>query len=305
MTSHTALNVLDLSEQNGPWPSVPSGVLILDLDGTLRSMPTMFSARTADSQEIVPAVLAQAWAWRLAGWIICAATNQSGIGRGARSRDEVIHTLATTDRLCGGLFARMYFCPHAPTEDGMPTCLCRKPRPGMLRAALAGNPKGLMIGDRSEDRGAALNASIEYLDVAQFAPYRQSLQMNVWPEAPFDLDGPARLVWGCLSGKAPHTSMARGEIYQSFKAKGYELRPELSLSEQIKSIANAAWPVVLWAGSDHAMCLAGWLAIAYTLEASCEAARKSLVILDTLMKHTIKPKKNTWRCLQAAALERL
>jgi len=77
-------------------------------------MPEAFAERTADSQTINPEVLHRAWSLRDAGWIPCAATNQSGIGRGVRTVAEAVETLRMTDRLCGGLFARMLYCPPRP-----------------------------------------------------------------------------------------------------------------------------------------------------------------------------------------------
>lgn len=69
------------------------------------------------------------------GYCLTVVSNQSGVGRGYFSADDVrrVH-----DRLSGLLEERgvklqgLYFCPHRPDEG----CACRKPRVGLvLRAA--------------------------------------------------------------------------------------------------------------------------------------------------------------------------
>lgn len=85
-------------------------------------------------------------------------TNQSGIGRGMYGAD----TYHGVNRAIEGLFApagahidAWYFCPHLPDAD----CACRKPRPGMLRAAAKDLdldlPGSVLIGDKVSDLEAA------------------------------------------------------------------------------------------------------------------------------------------------------
>jgi D-glycero-D-manno-heptose 1,7-bisphosphate phosphatase len=96
-----------------------------------------------------------------AGWPIVVVTNQSAIGRGYTTADEVadIH-----ERMCaaiasgGGRIARVMHCPHRP-DDG---CACRKPRPGMLLCA-AGDldldlSRSYFVGDHLTDVEAATAA---------------------------------------------------------------------------------------------------------------------------------------------------
>lgn len=89
-----------------------------------------------------------------AGWKLLVVTNQSGVGRGWFTVDDVrrIH-----DRLgellapYGVSFAGIYLCPHTPDEQ----CDCRKPRPGMIEQAvreLQFDPReSVMIGDKALD----------------------------------------------------------------------------------------------------------------------------------------------------------
>lgn len=81
-------------------------------------------------------------------------SNQSGIGRGLLTEEQVRAVNAKVDALLGPLDAWL-FCPHAP-EDG---CDCRKPAPGLVRKAAErlGVPpeRCVVIGDIGADVEAA------------------------------------------------------------------------------------------------------------------------------------------------------
>lgn len=95
---------------------------------------------------------------RDAGFKLVMITNQSGIARGYF--DEA--TLARIHRRLEELLAAeglrleaIYHCPHGP-DDG---CDCRKPAPGMVRAAMRdlgfSSDRAVVIGDSSADMGVA------------------------------------------------------------------------------------------------------------------------------------------------------
>ncbi len=81
-------------------------------------------------------------------------TNQSGIGLGLLTVEQVEAVNARADALVGP-FDTWQYCPHRPADE----CSCRKPAPGMvLRAAdvLGVAPqKVVVIGDTAMDVGAA------------------------------------------------------------------------------------------------------------------------------------------------------
>ena len=95
------------------------------------------------------------------GFLVVLVTNQSGIGRGIYTVDDMnsVHERIQAD-LTEKLDA-IYFCPHLPNED----CECRKPRLGMIEAATADLPIDLenswMIGDKNLDVELGLNAGIK------------------------------------------------------------------------------------------------------------------------------------------------
>ncbi|WOJ89106.1 HAD family hydrolase [Methylocapsa polymorpha] len=81
-------------------------------------------------------------------------SNQSGVGRGyfsleqARAVERRLGELLTHE---GIAIAGWYMCPHAPDEE----CSCRKPLPGMIRAAVhdldLDPARSFVIGDKRSD----------------------------------------------------------------------------------------------------------------------------------------------------------
>ncbi len=129
----------------------------LDRDGTI-NVEVNYLYRPADLdfiQGTVPAIA------RLnqAGYVVIVVTNQAGVARGYYSL-AALHALHTHLReQLMGLGARIdafFFCPHHPDFTG--SCDCRKPAPGMLRAAARQYQLDLqrswMIGDSASDLGA-------------------------------------------------------------------------------------------------------------------------------------------------------
>lgn len=104
------------------------------------------------------------------GILVLIVTNQSGIGRGVFSQKDfdaftewMKAELAKQDAHIDGV----YVCPHHPTQahgSYRIECDCRKPRPGLVLAALKEhslNPEVvLMIGDRQRDVEAAERAGV-------------------------------------------------------------------------------------------------------------------------------------------------
>ncbi len=103
-----------------------------------------------------------------AGVPVVVVTNQSGVARGLFPEERIAEVHARLDRLLadkGAVVRRYYYCPHHPSE-GIEKyridCTCRKPRPGMLRAAAADLGLDLrqswLIGDTLSDLEAGARA---------------------------------------------------------------------------------------------------------------------------------------------------
>ncbi|HLI97910.1 MAG TPA: HAD family hydrolase [Candidatus Baltobacteraceae bacterium] len=132
----------------------PCGV-IFDRDGTL-----VFDVPyNGDPQAVVPVpgmqkALAEL---RSASIPIAVVSNQSGVGRGMITLEQVEAVNRRVEELLGP-FDAVLFCPHSPDVD----CECRKPKPKLIvdaARAMGVDPACcVVIGDKPSDVEAAANA---------------------------------------------------------------------------------------------------------------------------------------------------
>ena len=102
------------------------------------------------------------------GFAVVIFTNQSGVGRGMYEEAFVDQAHAVIDQRVtagGGRIDGFYYCPHHPAaeiERYRKDCDCRKPGPGMLRAAAADLgldlSRSFAVGDKWTDVQAGLAA---------------------------------------------------------------------------------------------------------------------------------------------------
>jgi HAD superfamily hydrolase (TIGR01662 family) len=137
-----------------PWRGVPDLVLF-DRDGTLvHDFPY-----NGDPAWVRPVDGAREALDRLRarGVRLGVVSNQSGVARGIITREQVDACTARLDELLGP-FETVQVCPHGP-DDG---CGCRKPAPGMVKAACAelgvDPARTVVIGDIGADVEAAAAA---------------------------------------------------------------------------------------------------------------------------------------------------
>ena len=128
------------------------GAVLFDRDGTLIT-DVPYNGDPARVRPVPGAADALA-RLRAAGVPTGVVSNQSGIGRGLLSADEVRAVNARVEQLLGPL-GPWAVCPHAP-DDG---CACRKPAPGLIlhaAAKLGVEPdRCVVIGDIGADVEAA------------------------------------------------------------------------------------------------------------------------------------------------------
>ncbi|MCR3750819.1 D-glycero-alpha-D-manno-heptose-1,7-bisphosphate 7-phosphatase [Lentzea californiensis] len=129
--------------------------VLFDRDGTLvRDVP--YNGDPA-RVELMPGAREAVRDLRARGVRTGVVSNQSGIGRGLLTEDQVRAVNARVEELLGP-FGTWQICPHHP-DDG---CACRKPAPGLvLRAceALGVRPdRTVVVGDIEADVVAARNA---------------------------------------------------------------------------------------------------------------------------------------------------
>jgi D-glycero-D-manno-heptose 1,7-bisphosphate phosphatase len=138
--------------------------VILDRDGVLNEeAPGEGYLREAAQFRWLPGALHGLATLRRSGVRLSVATNQAGVGRGLVSlaQLEAVHERMREEAAAGGgALDAVLVCPHAPEEG----CTCRKPAPGLIRAAVeaAGVPAEdtLVVGDARRDLEAAVRAGV-------------------------------------------------------------------------------------------------------------------------------------------------
>lgn len=132
-----------MSDASGPSPPhAPAHrtlrrAVFIDKDGTLvENVP--YSVDTARLR-FAPAAPQALGALANAGYAIVVVSNQSGIARGLFSAEAFERLRSVLEQRlrdeAGVVLTDVLHCPHAPRDDGLPQCACRKPEPGMLLEA--------------------------------------------------------------------------------------------------------------------------------------------------------------------------
>ena len=146
--------------------SLPAGLrhLILDRDGVLnQEAPDHGYILRREDFHWLPGARAALVSLSRAGLRISIATNQSGVGRGLMTQADLegISALMRSEvDAAGGHISAVHTCPHAPDAN----CDCRKPAPGLIRAALRESgiaaAQTLVVGDDVRDIDAAHAAGV-------------------------------------------------------------------------------------------------------------------------------------------------
>jgi D-glycero-D-manno-heptose 1,7-bisphosphate phosphatase len=133
--------------------------VFLDRDGTVVDERD-YLADPADVH-LIPGAAAAIRRVRAAGYPVVLVTNQSGIARGLYRIEQYRAVQARVEELlaeAGAPVDGTYYCPHHPDFTG--PCDCRKPAPGMYRAAardLSLAPeRSWFVGDKVTDVQPAL-----------------------------------------------------------------------------------------------------------------------------------------------------
>lgn len=150
--------------------TAPPPLLFLDRDGTL--MEDVGYPRDPNEVRLLPGAVDGVRRLVSRGFVPVVVSNQSGLARGLITPAEA---QAVHDRFVAlfaaesGIMLPCFYCPHGPQDR----CECRKPRPGLLRQAIAElnypNSPGVMVGDKISDleAAAALGFSAVWLHPVQ------------------------------------------------------------------------------------------------------------------------------------------
>ena len=131
---------------------ISAPVVILDRDGTI--VIDRHYLGDPEGLEFLPGAVAGLRKLHAMGCKLIIITNQSGVGRGLLTLEQVQHVnkgLARMMDTIGAPLTATYFCPHTPDAE----CDCRKPATGMLLQAAREhgfNPtEAIVIGDKGSD----------------------------------------------------------------------------------------------------------------------------------------------------------
>lgn len=133
--------------------------VFLDRDGTLIEEVNYLSR--VEDLRFFPYTASSVKLLKDNGFLVIVVTNQSGIGRGVYSENDMhaIHDAIQAEVL--GAIDAFYYCPHLPCDG----CKCRKPGPGMIESAMEefdiDLERSWMVGDKKIDveTGFAFNLS--------------------------------------------------------------------------------------------------------------------------------------------------
>lgn len=147
--------------------------VFLDRDGTINKYVGFLT--DINDFELLPGVAEAIKKINDSGFLAVVVTNQPVIARGEVTVSQLYEIHCKMDTLLGAEGAyidALYYCPHHP-DSGFPgevpelkiNCECRKPNPGMLKAAEKDYnidlSKSWMVGDGKNDVLAGLNAGVK------------------------------------------------------------------------------------------------------------------------------------------------
>ncbi len=168
----------------GLTPRLPAHIrhLILDRDGVLNQEAADhgYILRPEDFKWLPGSLEALVRLTGL-GFRVSVATNQSAVGRGLmtpQQLEQVLAVMRTQAQAAGARIDATYVCSHAPEAR----CDCRKPAPGLIRCAVRESaiPEGetLVVGDDVRDVEAARAAGVNVVLVRTGKGLRAATQLK-------------------------------------------------------------------------------------------------------------------------------
>ncbi|MDI6781124.1 MAG: D-glycero-beta-D-manno-heptose 1,7-bisphosphate 7-phosphatase [bacterium] len=138
--------------------------VFLDRDGVINKKLEGDYVKSYDEFSFLPGVIDAIKKIKQKGLMVIIITNQSGIGRGIMSEDDLINVheqMLAELKKNGVTIDAIYYCPHSP-DNG---CDCRKPKDGLFKQALMDfnidMRNSWMIGDEQKDVEAGEKAGCQ------------------------------------------------------------------------------------------------------------------------------------------------
>ena len=155
----------NLTNQHTQIASELPRLILLDRDGVINQDSKDY-IKNAEEWAPIKGSLEAIGYWQRRGIEFAVCTNQSGLGRGLFSKDDLFNMHAKCNSILkslGGKPLRFFFCPHTPENN----CSCRKPKALLLELAieaLGSKPSNtVFVGDSPSDLKAAQAASVQFV----------------------------------------------------------------------------------------------------------------------------------------------
>ena len=155
----------NLTNQHTPFAGELPRLILLDRDGVINQDSKDY-IKNAEEWAPIKGSLEAIGYWQRRGIEFAVCTNQSGLGRGLFSKDDLFNMHAKCNSILkslGGKPLRFFFCPHTPENN----CSCRKPKALLLELAietLGSKPSNtVFVGDSLSDLKAAQAASVQFI----------------------------------------------------------------------------------------------------------------------------------------------
>ncbi len=141
-----------------------NSAVFLDRDGVL-VLDVGYPHKVSDVK-LFPDVAPALRSIQEAGHLLLVVSNQSGVGRGLFSLDDVLkfHQALGEKLAQEGVqlnLEQFYVCPHSPADN----CSCRKPKPSLLQKAAKAHAVDLtqsyLVGDKETDVQAGRSAGVQ------------------------------------------------------------------------------------------------------------------------------------------------
>ena len=150
-------------------PEYKNKAIVLDYDGTLRDSKAGNKWPT-DPEDvfILPNRTKVLKEWKKKGYILCGASNQSGIAKGNPTEDVAIACFERTNKLLGIEIDFMYDSSRVPPVSSW----LRKPLPGLgvhfIEKYKLNPGESIMVGDMTSDKTFAGRCGFQYQDAKDF-----------------------------------------------------------------------------------------------------------------------------------------
>ena len=140
-------------------------LILLDRDGVINQDSKDY-IKSAEQWAPIKGSLEGIGDWQRRGIEFAVCTNQSGLGRGLFSKDDLFNMHGKCNSMLkslGGKPLRFFFCPHTPENN----CSCRKPKASLIELAIkvSGSKPSttVFVGDSLSDLKAAQAASVQFI----------------------------------------------------------------------------------------------------------------------------------------------